>query len=163
MWYFILVLWHYREPPTLRTECYPEEDEDNLSETSSHPPTSPLLSPERSPSSSRSHSPTPPPHHNNPKPTTLTPDFSTTVPSPTETSLPKLESDRLGGGSLPRTPRKAAGSAESPSRRLLLPGGKADGLVPAADRKTAVPLKLAQAQVSLKLRLGRNVQYSWDA
>ncbi|XP_072181814.1 voltage-dependent L-type calcium channel subunit alpha-1D-like [Diadema setosum] len=142
----------YEEPPALRTECYQEEDEDNLSETSSHPPTSPLLSPERSPSSSRSHTPTPPPnrHPNTATPTptrspsaTLSPDFSTTVPSPTETSLPKLGSESLG--SLGHSPRKMG----SPTRRALLSSrvGKSDSLVPAGDRKTAVPLKLAQAQV----------------
>eukprot|EP00057_Strongylocentrotus_purpuratus_P015657 XP_011670131.1 PREDICTED: voltage dependent calcium channel L-type isoform X4 [Strongylocentrotus purpuratus] len=141
----------YEEPPTLRTECYQEEDEDNLSETSSHPPTSPLLSPQRSPSSSRGHSPTPPPHQNSsnhpssPSPTKLTLDFSTTVPSPTETSLPKLEGESIGSRSVTHSPRKSP--AGSPSRRLLLPSGKSDGLVPAGDRKTAVPLKLAQAQV----------------
>ncbi|XP_041459338.1 voltage-dependent L-type calcium channel subunit alpha-1D-like isoform X6 [Lytechinus variegatus] len=141
----------YEEPPTLRTECYQEEDEDNLSETSSHPPTSPLLSPQRSPSSSRSHSPTPPPQHNSsnhPSPSAnLTLDFSTTVPSPTETSLPKLEGESIGSRSVTHSPRKSP--AGSPSRRLLLPScvGKSDGLVPAGDRKTAVPIKLAQAQV----------------
>lgn len=139
-----------REPPTLRTECYQEEDEDNLSEASSHPPTSPLLSPQRSPSSSRGHSPTPPPHQNSSNhpssPAKLTLDFSTTVPSPTETSLPKLEGESIGSRSVTHSPRKSP--AGSPSRRLLLPSGKSDGLVPAGDRKTAVPLKLAQAQVS---------------
>ena len=150
----------HREPPKLTTECY---DEDASSETSSHPPTSPLLSVDRSPTHSHGSSPSrgsrgsPSPRHmsrspspripgrSSPRAASVTGDYITG-----HSSLPRYhDSDSVN--SVRSYPIGRRGHFSSPTPRtgssLLSCVGRSHDQ-PVSERKTAMPLKLAQTQVS---------------
>lgn len=122
-----------REPPVLTTDCY---DEDSSSETSTHLPDTPLLTPEqRSPASSRSHSPSPL--------SSARPDGTTS--SATNSSLPMLDAESLGSMGSRLNSRHSDSANQKPS--LLKSCVGKESSTPVSERKTAVAMKLAQAQV----------------
>ncbi|XP_022081221.1 voltage-dependent L-type calcium channel subunit alpha-1D-like [Acanthaster planci] len=140
-------------PPTLTTECYDDEDDDTSSENS-HPATSPLLSHEHTPSPSRSCSSGSRSVSASPQTSSLT-DFPTATGTSSsrypgdESSLPGGECGGDGGNSYPAMAGRKVpplSSARTSGSSLLSCVGKAEPR-PASERKTAVPLKLAQAQV----------------
>ncbi|XP_071818049.1 voltage-dependent L-type calcium channel subunit alpha-1D-like isoform X4 [Apostichopus japonicus] len=134
-----------REPPVLTTDCY---EDDSSSETSTHLPDTPLLTPEqRSPISSRSHSPSA-------LSSAARPDGTPT--SLTNSSLPMLDAESLGSSSMGSQlnsrhhhhHRHRSGDHPANQKPSLLKScvGK-ESSTPVSERKTAVAMKLAQAQV----------------
>lgn len=139
-----------REPPVLTTDCY---EDDSSSETSTHLPDTPLLTPEqRSPISSRSHSPSA-------LSSAARPDGTPT--SLTNSSLPMLDAESLGSSSMGSQlnsrhhhhHRHRSGDHPANQKPSLLKScvGK-ESSTPVSERKTAVAMKLAQAQVRLTSR-----------
>ncbi|XP_038067555.1 voltage-dependent L-type calcium channel subunit alpha-1D-like isoform X3 [Patiria miniata] len=133
-------------PPTLTTECYDEDDDDedddgDTSSENSHPPTSPLLSHEHTPSPSRSSSGS--------RSISASPHTSSEFPTSShypgdESSLPSGECDSVAN--YPMNRKVPALTHRTSGSSLLSCVGKPEPRL-ASERKTAVPLKLAQAQV----------------
>lgn len=144
----------------MTTECYDEEDAS--SDASSHPPTSPLLAVDRSPSHSTTSSTrgsralslsrSPSPRHTaGTRAASLTGDYVVTGRS----SLPRYlhEADSVSNSvkSYPMGRRGHFGSTPAPrtgSSFLSCVGRSHEP--PASERKTAMPLKLAQTQVNVE-------------
>ena len=150
----VLLLPLREPPPRLTTECYEEDDEDSEDDSSSdnsHTPSYPLLSHEHTPSPSRSSSGSRS-ISASPQTTSLAPaDFAVTNYPATkyhgdESSLPVGDCDSYGSYPMHR---RAPSLTHKTSGSSLLSScvGKPD-VRPASERKTAVPLKLAQAQVT---------------
>ncbi|XP_071784403.1 voltage-dependent L-type calcium channel subunit alpha-1D-like isoform X3 [Asterias amurensis] len=140
-------------PPKLTTECYEDESdiEDDASSDNSHTPTYPLLSHEHTPSPSRSSSGS--------RSISASPQTSSLVPADfavsdypvaeyhgDDSSLPVGDCDSFRSypmqRRIPSLTHKTSGSS-----LLSACVGKPPDIRPVSERKTAVPLKLAQAQV----------------